>query len=98
MQPVETIHADFRDLDGLEQRARDVKRQGYRGMLAIHPAQVEVINRVFTPSAEELAEAQAVVDLFAANPGAGTIGHEGKMLDRPHLDRARNLLRLAGRN
>ncbi len=97
VQPVETIHADFRDLDGLEARARDVKRQGYRGMLAIHPAQVEVINRVFTPSEEELAKAQAVVDLFAANPGAGTIGHEGKMLDRPHLDRARNLLRQAGR-
>lgn len=96
VQPVETIHADFHDLDGLEQRARDVKRQGYRGMLAIHPAQVEVINRVFTPSAEELAEAQAVVDLFAANPGAGTIGHEGKMLDRPHLDRAKGLLRAAG--
>lgn len=97
VQPVETIHADFRDLDGLEQRARDVKRQGYRGMLAIHPAQVEVINRVFAPSEEELAEAQAVVDLFAANPGAGTIGHEGKMLDRPHLDRAKGLLRAAGR-
>lgn len=97
VQPVETIHADFRDLDGLEQRARDVKRQGYRGMLAIHPAQVEVINRVFTPSEVELAEAQAVVDLFAANPGAGTIGHEGKMLDRPHLDRAKGLLRAAGR-
>lgn len=97
VQPVETIHADFRDLEGLEQRARDVKRQGYRGMLAIHPAQVEVINRVFAPSEEELAEAQAVVDLFAANPGAGTIGHEGKMLDRPHLDRAKGLLRAAGR-
>lgn len=97
VQPVETIHADFRDLEGLEQRARDVKRQGYRGMLAIHPAQVQVINRVFTPSEEELAEAQAVVDLFAANPGAGTIGHEGKMLDRPHLDRAKGLLRAAGR-
>lgn len=97
VQPVETIHTDFRDLDGLEQRARDVKRQGYRGMLAIHPAQVEVINRVFTPSEEELAEAQAVVDLFAANPGAGTIGHEGKMLDRPHLDRAKGLLRAAGK-
>ena len=97
VQPVETIHADFRDLEGLDKRARDVKRQGYRGMLAIHPAQVEVINRVFTPSEEELAEAQAVVDLFAANPGAGTIGHEGKMLDRPHLDRAKGLLRAAGK-
>jgi citrate lyase subunit beta / citryl-CoA lyase len=97
VQPVETIHADFRELDGLEARARDVKRQGYTGMLAIHPAQVEVINRVFTPSEEDLAAAQAIVDIFAANPGAGTIGHEGKMLDRPHLDRAKGLLRAAGR-
>ncbi|GAA4035263.1 HpcH/HpaI aldolase/citrate lyase family protein [Parerythrobacter jejuensis] len=97
VQPVETIHADFRNLDGLETRARDVKRQGYTGMLAIHPAQVEVINRVFTPSEEELAAAQQIVDIFAANPGAGTIGHEGKMLDRPHLDRAKGLLRAAGR-
>ncbi|MDC0886825.1 CoA ester lyase [Altererythrobacter sp.] len=97
VQPVETIHADFRDLDGLEARARDVKRQGYTGMLAIHPAQVEVINRVFTPSEEELAAAQKIVDIFAANPGAGTIGHEGKMLDRPHLDRAKGLLRAAGK-
>ncbi|WP_284124897.1 HpcH/HpaI aldolase/citrate lyase family protein [Parerythrobacter aestuarii] len=97
VQPVETIHADFRDLEGLEQRARDVKRQGYTSMLAIHPAQVEVINRVFTPSEEELAAAQEIVDIFAANPGAGTIGHEGKMLDRPHLDRAKGLLRAAGR-
>ena len=97
VQPVETIHADFRDLEGLEARARDVKRQGYTGMLAIHPAQVEVINRVFTPSEEEIAAAQEVVDIFAANPGAGTIGHNGKMLDRPHLDRAKGLLRAAGR-
>ena len=56
---------------------RPVRRAGYRGMLAIHPAQVDVINEAFTPSAEELAAAQEIVDLFAANPGAGTIGHKG---------------------
>ncbi|HEY2261324.1 MAG TPA: CoA ester lyase, partial [Streptosporangiaceae bacterium] len=65
---------------------------GYRGMLAIHPDQVDVINEAFTPTAEELADAQEIVDLFAANPGAGTIGHNGVMLDRPHLARAQALL------
>lgn len=94
--PIETIQADFRDLEGLEKRARQVRRQGYRGMLAIHPAQVPVINAAFTPSEEELAEAREIVALFDANPGAGTLGWKGGMLDRPHLSRARQLLARAG--
>jgi citrate lyase subunit beta / citryl-CoA lyase len=97
LAPIETIHADFRDEDGLRQRAQQARRAGFRGMLAIHPAQVEVINRAFTPSAEELQAAQEIVELFAANPGAGTIGHKGAMLDRPHLARAQAVLRLAAR-
>jgi citrate lyase subunit beta / citryl-CoA lyase len=94
---IETIHGDFRDQAGLRKRAEHVRRAGYRGMLAIHPAQVDVINQAFTPSAEELAAAQEIVDLFAANPGAGTIGYKGAMLDRPHLARAQALLKLAVR-
>jgi citrate lyase subunit beta / citryl-CoA lyase len=94
---IETIHGDFRDEAGLRKRAQQVRRAGYRGMLAIHPAQIEVINAAFTPGAEELAAAQEIVDLFAANPAAGTIGHKGAMLDRPHLARAQALLKLAGR-
>lgn len=94
---IETIQPDFRDLEGLKARAQQVRRDGFRGMLAIHPAQVDVINAAFTPSPEELAHAQMIVDLFAANPGVGTIGHEGGMLDRPHLSRAQQLLRQAGR-
>lgn len=94
---IETIQGDFRDLDGLRRRAEQVRRDGYRGMLAIHPAQVEVINRAFSPDADEIAEAQAVVDLFAANPGVGAIGYKGGMLDRPYLARAERLLRLARR-
>jgi citrate lyase subunit beta / citryl-CoA lyase len=94
---VETIHGDFRDDAGLRKRAEQVRRAGYRGMLAIHSAQVDVINDAFTPSAEELAAAQEIVELFAANPGAGTLGYKGAMLDRPHLARAQNLLKLAAR-
>ncbi len=93
---IETIHGDFRDEAGLRKRAAEVRRAGFRGMLAIHPAQVEVINEAFTPSAEELAAAQRIVDLFAANPGAGAIGHEGAMLDRPHLARAKAFARARG--
>ncbi|UGQ14031.1 CoA ester lyase [Yinghuangia sp. ASG 101] len=93
---VETIQGDFRDLDGLRRRAEKVRRDGYRGMLAIHPDQVGVINAAFTPTEEELAEAREIVDLFAAHPGAGTIGHKGAMLDRPHLARARALLAWGG--
>jgi citrate lyase subunit beta/citryl-CoA lyase len=95
--PIETIQGDFRDLDGLKTRAEKVRRDGYRGMLAIHPAQVDVINAAFSPTEEEIAEAQEIVDVFAANPGVGAIGFKGGMLDRPYLARAENLLRLAGR-
>lgn len=95
--PIETIQGDFRDLEGLRKRAEKVRRDGYRGMLAIHPAQVDVINEAFTPSEGELVAAQEIVDLFAANPGRGTIGYKGAMLDRPHLARATALLALAGR-
>ncbi len=91
---IETVQPDFRDTDGLKVRAEQMWRAGFDGMLAIHPAQVPIINEAFTPGEGELAEAQEIVDLFAANPGAGTLGYHGKMLDRPHLDRARHLLGL----
>lgn len=94
---VETIQGDFRDLDGLKARAETVRRDGYRGMLAIHPAQVPVINAAFAPNADEIAEAEEIVALFAANPGVGAIGWKGGMLDRPYLSRAQTLLRQAER-
>lgn len=94
---IETISADFRDLDALRARAEKVRRDGFRGMMAIHPAQVPVINAAFTPTDEEIAEAQEIVDLFAANPGVGAIGWKGGMLDRPYLARAERLLRQAGK-
>jgi citrate lyase subunit beta/citryl-CoA lyase len=66
-------------------------------MLAIHPAQVDVINEAFMPTAEEIAQAQEIIDIFAANPSLGAIGYKGGMLDRPYLARAQQLLKLAGR-
>lgn len=89
---IETIQGDFRDLDRLKIRAETARSQGFSGMLAIHPAQVDVINAAFTPGAAELEEAAEIVALFDANPGAGTLGYKGVMLDRPHLSRARRLL------
>ena len=90
--PIETIHGDFRDLDGLARIAAKARRAGFRGMMAIHPDQVPVINRAFSPSEVELERAERIVAAFAANPSAGTIGLDGAMLDMPHLKRAQAVL------
>lgn len=90
--PIETIHGDFRDLEGLAAVAAKARRAGFRGMMAIHPDQVPVINNAFSPSPAEIAHAERVVAAFAARPGAGTIGLDGAMLDMPHLKRAQAVL------
>src|SRR5690606_21604095 len=89
---IETPNAAFKDLDAFEKAARGAAADGFGGMLAIHPAQVPVINRAFTPSPEKLAEARAIVDIFAANPGAGAVPFAGRMIDPPHLAQAKRLL------
>jgi citrate lyase subunit beta/citryl-CoA lyase len=89
---IETIHVDFRNLDALRRDTEIAKRDGFTGRLAIHPAQVPVINAVFTPSSEQIEKAKAIVAAFAAKPGAGTVGIDGKMYDRPHLAKAQRLL------
>lgn len=90
--PIETIHGDFRDLDGLEKVATRARRAGFRGMLAIHPDQVAVINRAFSPSPAEIERAERIVAAFDRAPGVGTIGLDGEMLDMPHLKRAQAVL------
>ncbi len=92
VQPVDGVFADFRDLDGLRTEAEAARREGFTGKLAIHPAQVPVINAAFTPSADELAHARAVVAAFKKEPDAGTVSVEGRMVDRPHLEQARRVL------
>jgi citrate lyase subunit beta/citryl-CoA lyase len=94
--PIETVYPAFRDLDGLAAYAARARRDGFTGMMAIHPAQVSVINDAFTPSEAEVAHAQAVVAAFAANPGAGALSLDGKMIDRPHLVQAQRTLAAAG--
>lgn len=89
---IETIHVDFRNADVLRKDTEIARRDGFSGRLAIHPAQVPVINEVFTPSQEQIEKAKAIVAAFAAQPGAGTVGIDGKMYDRPHLVRAKALL------
>jgi len=89
---IETIHVDFRNADVLRKDTEIARRDGFSGRLAIHPAQVPVINEVFTPSPAQIEKAKAIVAAFAAQPGAGTVGIDGKMYDRPHLVRAKALL------
>jgi citrate lyase subunit beta/citryl-CoA lyase len=90
--PIETVFPAFLNLAGLKQYAQRGMRDGFAGMLAIHPAQVAIINEAFTPSAEALEHARAVVALFEANPGAGALALNGAMLDAPHLKQALRIL------
>lgn len=92
VQAIDTVYVDFRDEAGLRRECEEARRDGFTGKMAIHPAQVAIINEVFTPTAESIAKAQALVAAFAAHPGAGTIGIGGIMYDRPHLERAKQLL------
>ena len=94
--PIETVYPAFRDLDGLAAFAGRARRDGFTGMMAIHPDQVAVINQAFTPSEAELSHARAVVAAFAANPEAGALSLDGRMIDRPHLVQAQRLLAAAG--
>lgn len=95
VQAVGVVHLNFRDAAGLEADCLRDRRAGFIGKIAIHPDQSEIINRAFTPSADEVAHARRVIDLFESNPGLGTIGLDGVMLDMPHLKQARNLIALA---
>jgi len=92
---IDTVYVDFRDEKGFRRECEEACSDGFVGKMAIHPAQVPIINAVFTPSAEALTRAQAIVDAFAQNPGAGVVGIGGVMYDRPHLVKAQRLLETA---
>ncbi len=89
---IDTVFVNFRDTDGLRAECDEAERDGFTGKMAIHPAQVPIINEAFTPSAEAVAHSQAVVEAFRAAGNPGVVGIEGKMYDRPHLRLAERLL------
>ena len=93
---IDTVFVDFRNEAGFCRECEEACRDGFVGKMAIHPAQVPIINEVFTPSAEAIAHAQSVIAAFAAAPGAGVVGIGGVMYDRPHLARAKQLLARTG--
>jgi citrate lyase subunit beta / citryl-CoA lyase len=92
VQPVDGVFADFTDEEGLRAEAEAAAREGFTGKLAIHPAQVAAINAAFTPSANDVAHARAIVDAFEAEPNAGVLSIGGRMIDRPHLVQAKRTL------
>ncbi len=92
VQPVDGVFADFKDDHGLELEARAAASEGFTGKLAIHPAQVAIINAAFTPSIAEVKHAEAIIAAFAAEPAAGVLSVGGRMVDRPHLLQAQGVL------
>lgn len=89
---IETVFPAIRDEVGLATYVARARRDGFTGMLALHPAQIAIINAGFTPTADEIAKAQSIVDAFAAQPDAGVLSLDGRMVDRPHLVQAMKLL------
>jgi citrate lyase subunit beta/citryl-CoA lyase len=89
---LDTIYVDYRNHAGLRRECEEARRDGFTGKMAIHPGQVATINDVFTPGSAAIARAQAIIAAFAATPGAGVVGIDGVMYDRPHLAKAERLL------
>ncbi|ANT52159.1 HpcH/HpaI aldolase/citrate lyase family protein [Mesorhizobium amorphae] len=89
---IDTVFPNFRDMSAFEAECIEAERDGFTGKMAIHPAQVPVINAAFTPSAEAVKHSQAIVEAFAAAGNPGVVGIDGKMVDRPHLRLAERLL------
>ena len=92
---IDTVCADFRDMDLLQRECVEAQRDGFVAKMAIHPDQVGPINTIFTPSPEAVRQAQQIVDAFAVAPDAGVLALDGKMIDRPHLRNAQRLLKRA---
>ena len=97
VQPVDGVFADFKDEEGLRTEAEAARREGFTGKLAIHPAQVPIINFAFTPSKDDVRQAEEIVAAFEAHPDAGVLSVGGKMVDRPHLVQAKRVLERAVR-
>lgn len=92
---IETVYPDVADHDGLLACAMRAARDGFTGMLAIHPAQVPVINVAFTPSMEQVDHARRVIEVFASETGVGAFRLEGRMIDRAHLKLAERVIQQA---
>ena len=92
VEALDTVYPDYKDLAGLKKTCIAGSREGFTGCFAIHPDQVDIINEAYSPSANDIAHAERVIAAFQANPDAGTVGVDGKMLDRPHWSQATKLL------
>ena len=98
MAAFETIYPNLSDETGLLRYATRGREDGFSGMFAVHPRQVETINAAFIPTAVEVAQARRIVEAFAASGGSGALRIDGKMVDAPHLANARKILALAARS
>jgi citrate lyase subunit beta / citryl-CoA lyase len=99
VQPVDTVFVNVKDSEGCRRECREAAWMGFTGKITIHPTQVEIVNEIFTPSAEEVTDAEELLKAFEENSKAGRMAFNfrGEMVDVPHLTRARRILELARR-
>ncbi len=97
VEPIDTVYLRYSDMEGLREDCAAAFRDGFTGKLAIHPDQVPVINEAFTPTEEQISKARDIIAAFEQRPHKGLVSVNGRLYDRPHLIRARRLLRRAAR-
>jgi citrate lyase beta subunit len=92
--PFDLVHVDTRDDEGLKAESLLARSLGFRGKVCIHPSQVAIVNRVFSPTAEEVARARRLVEAYerAVGNGRGAVALDGEMIDLPVVERARQVL------
>ena len=95
--PVDAVYVDIKNSAGLERESKTAADMGYRGKITIHPNQIDIVNRAFTPSETEISEAAELIAAFDEQQAAGKMAftHKGQMVDVPHLRRAREILAIA---
>lgn len=92
VEAIDTVHIDFKDEAGLKRECDAALRDGFTAKMAIHPAQIPIINEAFTPFKSDVEHSQALVETFAKAGNPGVLGIDGKMYDRPHLLRAEKVV------
>lgn len=97
VQAVDGVWVDLKDMEGLDRFALQSRRLGFSGMSLIHPSQIDPINRIFSPTADEIVYAQKIIQAYdeALARGDGSIAFGGQLIDRPIVERARRTLEIA---
>lgn len=94
---IDTVSTEIGNIERIGAEAREARRDGFAGKAVIHPNHVDAVNAAFTPTADELSWARRIIEAFAADPAAGVVKIDDKMIDKPHLRAAERIVAATAR-